>query len=114
MRYLVSVITGAIGIVFCLSCFAANDLEVQLNARNAEFEQEVIQVAPGVYTAVGFGVSPTSMIVGESGVVIIDTQIDATTAQAVLAEFRKITDKPVSGILLTHGHGDHTGGVGTR
>lgn len=91
---------------------AATDAEQLLQARSAEFRQEVIEVAPGVYTAVGFGVSPTSMVIGETGVVIVDTQIDPTAAQAVLAEFRQITDKPVSGIVLTHGHGDHTGGVG--
>ncbi len=112
LRHLLSVMTGAIGFACCLSCFAANDAERLLESRNAEFEQDVIEVASGVYTAVGFGVSPTSMIVGESGVVIIDTQIDANTAQAVWSEFRKITDKPVSGIILTHGHGDHAGGIG--
>lgn len=96
---------------FCLSCFADNEAERLLKLRNAEFQQEVVQVAPDVYTAVGFGVSPTSMIVGKTGLVIIDTQIDTTTAKAVLSEFRKITDKPVRGIILTHGHGDHTGGV---
>ena len=98
--------------LMCLSCFAANEAESLLQSRNAEFQQEVIQVAPHVYTAVGFGVSPTSMIVGQSGVVIVDTQIEPSAAQSVLAEFRKITDKPVKGIVLTHGHGDHTGGAG--
>lgn len=99
-------------VLVCANAFGATAAEELLHARNAEFEQEIIEVAPGVYTAVGFGVSPTSMIVGETGVVIVDTQIDSTTAQAVLSEFRKITDKPVSGIIMTHGHGDHTGGVG--
>jgi alkyl sulfatase BDS1-like metallo-beta-lactamase superfamily hydrolase len=112
LNTLLKVVVGAAWIVFCTTSFAATDSETRLKQRSAEFQQEVIRVASNVYTAVGFGVSPTSMIVGESGVVIIDTQIDSTTAQAVLSEFRKITDKPVSGIVLTHGHGDHTGGVG--
>ena len=90
---------------------ASNEVEKALQLRNAEFEQEIIKVAPDTYTAVGFGVSPTSMIVGAKGVVIIDTQIDEPAAKAVLAEFRKITDAPVKGIILTHGHGDHTGGA---
>jgi uncharacterized sulfatase len=112
MRYLLNTVAGAISVLFCVSINAANDEEQLLQLRSAEFEQDVIEVASGVYTAVGFGVSPTSMIVGESGLIIIDTQIDTTTAQAVLAEFKKITNKPVSAIILTHGHGDHTGGVG--
>lgn len=81
-----------------------------LTARQAEFERAVIQVADGVYTAVGFGVSPSSMIVGPEGIVIVDTQIDVPAATLVLAEFRKITDKPVQGVIFTHAHGDHTGG----
>ncbi len=112
MRILFSASVSAATVLASVVCFATTDAEELLQARNAEFQQEIIEVAPGVHTAVGFGVSPTSMIVGESGLVIIDTQIDSTTAQAVLVEFRKITDKPVSGIILTHGHGDHTGGVG--
>ncbi len=87
------------------------DAERLLKARQAEFEQALIEVADGVYTAVGFGVSPNSMIVGETGIAIIDTQIDARAARGALAAFREITDAPVAAIVLTHGHRDHTGGL---
>ena len=87
------------------------DAERLLKERDSEFEQAVIEVARGVYTAVGFGVSPSSMIVGETGVVIVDTQIDAPAARAVLDAFRAVTDAPVAAIVLTHGHNDHTGGL---
>ena len=90
---------------------AATEAERLLMARQAEFAQEVIEVAEGVYTAVGFGVSTSSMIVGDDGLIIIDTQIDERAAQGVLAAFRERSDKPVRAIVLTHGHGDHTGGV---
>lgn len=112
MKFLTSIAIGAVTLILSVTGFAANESERLLKARSAEFLQEIIQVAPNVYTAVGFGVSPTSMIIGKRGVIIIDTQIDSAMAQAVLSEFRKITDKPVSGIVMTHGHGDHTGGVG--
>ena len=91
---------------------AATEAEKLLAARSAEFAQAVIEVADGVYTAVGFGVSTSSMIVGDGGVVIVDTQVDPPAAEGVLAAFRQITDKPVQAIVLTHGHGDHTGGIG--
>jgi len=82
-----------------------------LKARSAEFEREVIKVTEGVYTAVGYSVQPVSMIVGNDGVIIVDTGMDTVSAEQVLADFRKITDKPVKAIVLTHSHGDHTGGV---
>jgi len=83
----------------------------RLKARTAEFRQGVIKVTDGVYTAIGYSVSSVSMIVGSDGVVIVDTGMDAVSAKAVLADFRKITDKPIRAVIITHGHGDHIGGL---
>ena len=73
---------------------AHTDAERLLQERDSEFEQAVIEVARGVYTAVGFGVSPSSMIV--------DTQIDAPAARAVLDAFRAVTaDAPICTIYVS-------------
>lgn len=82
-----------------------------LHIRNAEFSKEIIKVGNNVYTAVGYAVSPVSMIVGPSGVVIIDTGINVAVAKQIRLDFAEISDKPVKAIILTHGHGDHTRGV---
>lgn len=82
-----------------------------LKARSAEFKQEIIQLSDSVYTAVGYSVSTVSMVVGDDGIIIVDTGMDTVSAEKVLADFRKISDKPIKAIILTHAHGDHTGGV---
>ncbi len=79
--------------------------------RNEEFRREVIEIAPNVYTASGYDASNITMIVGDDGVVLIDTGKFVGNSTEVYAEFRKITDKPITGIILTHGHGDHTQGM---
>ena len=82
-----------------------------LKARNAEFRKEVIKVTDGVFTAVGYSPSSISMIVGDKGLIIVDTGMTPAQAQPVLAEFRKINNLPIKAIIYTHSHGDHTGGA---
>ena len=83
----------------------------KLKARNEEFRPDIIKITENVYTAVGYSVSNVSMIIGETGLIIVDTGQKPADAEKILAEFRKITDKPVKAIIYTHGHGDHTGGA---
>lgn len=83
----------------------------RLRKQGAQFPEKVIKVAEGVYTAVGYSVSNVSMIVGDDGVIIIDTGLDVPGATKIVEQFQKITDKPVKAIIYTHSHGDHTGGT---
>jgi linear primary-alkylsulfatase len=76
------------------------------------FEQKVYQVSPSVYSAVGWGLANMAMIVGGDGIVLVDTGMTLSQGEQVLAEFRKITNKPVKGIIYTHHHIDHWAGVG--
>lgn len=88
---------------------SAND---KLSAHSAEFRPEVIKVADNVYVAVGYGLANSILIEGDDGIIIVDTTESVDVATRVKAEFDKITDKPVKGIIYTHNHADHILGSG--
>ena len=48
-------------------------------------------------------------LVGPDGVFIVDAQFPAVT-ERIVAEIRKLTDRPLRFLVNTHVHGDHTGG----
>ncbi|QDV64002.1 alkyl/aryl-sulfatase [Crateriforma conspicua] len=89
----------------------AGDAAARLTAQGKQFEERIFKIADNAYTAVGYSVSNVSMIVGDDGVVIIDTGMTLDDAGRIAEKFRKITDLPVKAIIFTHSHGDHTGGA---
>jgi len=50
----------------------------------------------------------TAIYVAANGVVLVDTKL-ANNGQAILDQVKAVTDKPVTQIINTHTHGDHTG-----
>jgi alkyl sulfatase BDS1-like metallo-beta-lactamase superfamily hydrolase len=75
------------------------------------FKKGVEKVTDGVYSAIGYGISNSIMLVGSDGVIIVDTMTTKAEAAEVLADFRKITTKPVKAIIYTHSHPDHIFGA---
>ena len=90
---------------------AAEHAVERLRAHNVEFEKDIIRLHERVVVAVGYSGSNVSMLIGDDGVVIIDTTESTAAATNILAEFRKITDLPVKTIIYTHSHRDHIGGA---
>jgi len=83
----------------------------ELKAHPEYFSKEIVQLSDTVYQAFGFSASNSYMIVGDDGVIIVDTHETTAAAENVLAEYRKITDLPVKMIILTHSHRDHVSGA---
>jgi alkyl sulfatase BDS1-like metallo-beta-lactamase superfamily hydrolase len=75
------------------------------------FKKGVEKVRDNVYVAIGYGIANCIMIEGRDGVIIVDTMNTIEEAAEVLAEFRKITSKPIKAIIYTHSHPDHVFGA---
>ena len=85
----------------------------------AQFEIE--QIAEGVYLHYGAheqinlsnqgDISNIGFIVGEGSVAVIDTGGSRLVGVKLINEIRKITQLPVSHVILTHAHPDHVFGV---
>ncbi len=79
----------------------------QLCARQGLFE-----VTGGIYQVRGLDLSNMTIVEGDRGVIVIDPLISTETAAAALALYRQHRgDRPVTGVIYTHSHGDHFGGV---
>ena len=83
----------------------------ELKAHPEYFKREIIQLADNVYMAFGFAASNQFMIVGDNGLIIIDTSETTKAAANVLAAFREISSLPIHTIILTHSHRDHVSGA---
>ncbi|MGW6541069.1 alkyl/aryl-sulfatase [Streptomyces sp. NPDC055051] len=75
-------------------------------------KQGLYEVTDGIYQVRGLDLSNMTLVEGERGVVVIDPLISAETAAAALALYREHRgDRPVTGLIYTHSHGDHFGGA---
>lgn len=68
----------------------------------------MVKISDDIHVAVGYGFGSVVMVITEEGLVIVDSGASIESAQTMLAEFRKITDKPIRYLIYTHSHQDHT------
>jgi cyclase len=94
-----------------LLCF----LSLSLTALAADAPDFTVKkIGEGVYAAISpdrsKAGSNAGFVVGNNGVLVIDTFVDIAPAKELLAEIRKVTDLPIRFVVNTHYHLDHTGG----
>ena len=68
------------------------------------------ELKPNVYLVTGGGGNST-VIVGNTGVLVVDAKVSAPAGTALVAEIAKITPKPITTVFLTHSDPDHITGV---
>ena len=82
-----------------------------LVAQGEQLRKDIIELAPGIWTAVGYAASTVHLIEGNDSLTVIDTTETTSAAENILAEFRKLSSKPIKRIILTHSHRDHISGA---
>ena len=73
---------------------------------------ETKQLAPGVYALLSSKppVDNSGFVVGERGVLVIDSHINGAMARQIQEAVRRVTSKPILYLVNTNYHGDHTFG----
>ena len=73
-----------------------------------------IKIGDGVYAAVGGDDDPAEsnagFVVGNNGVVVVDSFEDVGAARDLLSAIRKVTNLPIKYVINPHYHLDHVGG----
>lgn len=79
------------------------------------------QVAPNIYYVEGLSelgssanqnfISNAGFVITPAGVVVIDALGSPELARRLIAEIRKVTDKPLHTVIVTHYHADHVYGL---
>src|SRR5437762_13712107 len=66
---------------------------------------------PDVYAGLGGAGGNSTIIIGKTGVIVVDAKQTEPGAKDLLAQIAKITSKPVTTVFLTHSDGDHVNGL---
>jgi alkyl sulfatase BDS1-like metallo-beta-lactamase superfamily hydrolase len=83
-------------------------VDPSMHLQQGSNQLEAQRINSVIYKATGFG--NTFMVVTDEGNVIIDTSLP-NMAQKHKSLLNAVNDGPIHSIIITHGHGDHTGGV---
>lgn len=82
-----------------------------LTEHSRKMDQGVFKISDNVYQTYGFALTSSAFFVGPDGVLVIDPPEDVIKGKQALAAFREYSDKPIVGVLYSHSHIDHYGGI---
>lgn len=72
----------------------------------------LFEVVDGIYQLRGYDLSVMTLIRGERGWIVVDPMISPAVAKASFALAQKtLGERPITGMIFTHSHVDHFGGV---
>ena len=69
-----------------------------------EKEISFTEIGDGLFAFTAEGDPNSGVIIGDESVMVVEAQATPTLARRVVSEIRKVTDKPISHLVLTHYH----------
>jgi alkyl sulfatase BDS1-like metallo-beta-lactamase superfamily hydrolase len=84
-----------------------------LLAHSRKMDKGIFVIKDKYYKLYGYGLTSATIIDGKDGLIVLDPMETANRMRIAMSDFRKATGnkKPVKGILYSHWHMDHFGGV---
>lgn len=83
----------------------------KLMAAQSKYTPQLMKLGERVHAVFGYAYSNYSYVEGDDGIIVIDSGWDTGQAKRSIADYRKITNKPVVAIIYTHLHIDHFSGM---
>ncbi len=71
----------------------------------------LFRVSDNIYQVRGFAISNMTVIVGRTGYIVVDPGFDDAARNGLDLIYARLGRRPVTGIVYTHSHSDHYGGV---
>jgi glyoxylase-like metal-dependent hydrolase (beta-lactamase superfamily II) len=96
---------------FAVGLIAFVAFSVGLFAQQAPPALTMKMLKPDVYAGLGGAGGNSTIIIGKTGVIVVDAKQTEPGAKDLLAQIAKITPKPVTTVFLTHSDGDHVNGL---
>ena len=96
---------------FLIFALTVTGLVVSVSAQQPPATLTMKQLKPNVWVGLGGAGGNSTIIVGQTGVIVVDAKQTEQGAKDLLAEIAKITPKPVKTVILTHSDGDHVNGL---
>jgi cyclase len=100
---------AAAGISFAAVTAANRPVHAQAPAAPPALTVNTIKAGSLYWVAGGGGNS--GIIIGPTGVVIVDAKTTPAAATQLIAEVAKLTPKPITHVIITHSDGDHVNGL---
>src|SRR5215831_2965622 len=70
----------------------------------------VKKVKDNIYFVEGGGGNST-IIIGQNGVIVVDVKTTLEAGKGIVDQVGKLTNKPITTVILTHSDGDHVNGL---